>query len=76
MPVIRVEMFSGRTEDQKRALVKELTEGFVRAAGGDPEHVHVILADVDKSDWGFGGALCSDVLPDEPGGDDRGPTPA
>ena len=37
MPIIRVEMFAGRTEEQKRALVKELTDGFVRTAGGDPE---------------------------------------
>jgi len=63
MPIIRVEMFAGRTEEQKRALVKELTDGFVRTAGGDPEHVHVVLTDVAMSDWGFGGALCSDVLP-------------
>ena len=62
MPIIRVEMFAGRTEEQKRALVKELTDGFVRTAGGDPEHVHVVLTDVAMSDWGFGGELCSDVL--------------
>ena len=34
MPIIRFEMFPGRTADQKRNLVRELTDGFVRTCGG------------------------------------------
>ncbi|WP_120500457.1 4-oxalocrotonate tautomerase [Roseovarius sp. EL26] len=64
MPIIRVEMFKGRSVDQKRALVQELTEAFVNATGGTPESVHVVITDVDKGDWGSGGALCSDKFPD------------
>ena len=64
MPIIRVEMFTGRTEQQKRALVRELTDAFVNAAGGTPESVNVVIADVDKSDWDSGGELCSDKFPD------------
>ncbi len=64
MPIIRVEMFAGRTEKQKRALVRELTDAFVNAAGGTPESVNVVITDVDKSDWGSGGELCSDKFPD------------
>ena len=65
MPMIRVEMFPGRTDDQKKALVKELTDAFVRAAGGKPESVFVILTDVEKSNWGSGGEMCSDKFPDK-----------
>ena len=36
MPMIRVEMYKGRTPEQKRALAKELTEAFVRAGGSTP----------------------------------------
>lgn len=64
MPIVRVEMFKGRNREQKRALVKELTEGFVRACGGKPESVHVVITDVDKEDWGSGGELCCDKYPD------------
>ena len=64
MPIIRVEMFTGRTEKQKRALVRELTDAFVNAAGGTPESVNVVITDVDKSDWGSGGDLFSDKFPD------------
>ena len=60
MPIIRVEMFPGRSVDQKRALVRELTEGFVRAAGGTPQSVHIILSEVDTADWAVAGELCSD----------------
>lgn len=59
MPMIRVEMFPGRTSEQKRALVKELTEAFVRTCGSTPESVHVIITAVDKDDWGSGGELVS-----------------
>ena len=64
MPIIRVEMFAGRTEQKKRALVRELTDAFVNAAGGTPESVNVVITDVDKSDWGTGGELCSEKFPD------------
>ena len=64
MPIIRVEMFTGRTEQQKRLLVRELTDAFVNAAGGTPESVNVVITDIDKSDWGSGGELCSDKFPD------------
>ncbi|WP_431285108.1 4-oxalocrotonate tautomerase [Humitalea sp. 24SJ18S-53] len=60
MPVIRVEMFAGRTPDQKRALAKALTEAFVAAVGGAPQSVQIILQDVEKSDWATGGVLASD----------------
>ena len=64
MPIIRVEMFKGRTREQKRALVTELTSGFVRACGGKPEAVHIVIQDVFKEDWGVGGDLMADKYPD------------
>ena len=66
MPVIRVEMFPGRTRDQKRALVKALTDAFLQVCGGKPQGVQVIIQDVAKEDWGIGGALCADLYPDAP----------
>lgn len=71
MPVIKVEMFSGRTIEQRRKLVKALTDSFVETCGGTPQSVQVVIQDVDKSYWGAGGELCSDLYPDaasaEPG---------
>jgi 4-oxalocrotonate tautomerase len=64
MPIIRVEMFKGRSREQKRLLVRELTDTFVRVAGGKPESVTIILQDVDKDDWAAAGALMADKYPD------------
>ncbi len=64
MPIIRVEMFTGRGREQKRLLVRELTDAFVRVAGGTPDSVTIILQDVEKEDWAAGGALSADKYPD------------
>ena len=60
MPIIRVEMHKGRSEDQKRALARELTDAFVKTAGGTHASVQVVLIDVEKGDWATGGELWSD----------------
>ncbi len=57
-------MFRGRTREQKRALARELTEGFVRACGGKPEAVTIVFQDVQKEDWAVAGALMADKHPD------------
>jgi 4-oxalocrotonate tautomerase len=60
MPTIRVEMFEGRTPDQKRALAMELTQACVRAIGASPDSVDVLFFDIPKSEWATGGTLWSD----------------
>ena len=64
MPVIHVEMFEGRSVEQKRALVRELTDALIRTCGGNAAAVHVVISDVKKENWGAGGELCSDKFPD------------
>jgi len=64
MPIIRVEMFKGRTVEQKRKLARDLTEAFVGAAGGNPASVQVLITDVETEDWAQGGALWADKLSD------------
>jgi 4-oxalocrotonate tautomerase len=60
MPVIRVEMFEGRTNDQKKELVKELTNSFIKTCGGNPEGVNIIIQEYKKEDWAVGGLLSSE----------------
>jgi 4-oxalocrotonate tautomerase len=70
MPTIRVEMFAGRTVEQKRALAQALTDAAVRTLGGRPEAVDVIFSDVERHDWATGGVLWSDkaAAPPPPAG--------
>ena len=63
MPTIRVELFAGRTVEQKRALAKALTEATVKTLGGSPDGVDVIFSDVERHDWATGGELWSDKAP-------------
>lgn len=60
MPVIRVELLSGRTREQKRAFTKGVTDLFVATCGGTPQSVQVVFTDVSPDDWGANGALVSD----------------
>lgn len=66
MPMIRVEMFPGRTVEQKRAFAKAVTESFVSICGSTPQAVHIVFAEVDKSDWATAGQLASDAPPPKP----------
>ena len=63
MPTIRVELFEGRTVEQKRALAQALTEAAVRTLGGSPESVDILFYDIARSDWATGGTLWSDRSP-------------
>ena len=60
MPIIRVEMFKGLTKDQKRNLVKELTEAFNRTCGDNHQGIDVMLFDIEQDNWGSGGVLFSE----------------
>ena len=61
MPMINVQMFEGRTLEQRRKLAKELTEGTCRALGCTPGDVQIILTDVKKENWSEAGKLFSDT---------------
>lgn len=63
MPIIRVEMFKGRNRDEKRKLAEALTNAMVEATGARKEAVWVVLQDVEKEDWAFGGELGCDKFP-------------
>lgn len=60
MPVVVVEMWEGRTLDQRRALVRAITEAMVVHAGASPEHLHVIIHEVPRENWARAGVLGSD----------------
>jgi 4-oxalocrotonate tautomerase len=60
MPSIRVDMFEGRTHEQKRALVAAITEACTRTLSISPESVDILLFDIAKNHWATGGVLWSE----------------
>jgi len=57
MPTVRVEMYTGRTHEQKAELAQAITEAVVAIAKTTPEATQVVFYDVPKSDWAIGGKL-------------------
>ncbi|HZE91911.1 MAG TPA: 4-oxalocrotonate tautomerase [Rhizobacter sp.] len=66
MPTIRVELFEGRSVEQKRQYAQALTEATVRVLGGSPEAVEVLFFELARHDWATGGKLWSDPPLSEP----------
>jgi len=60
VPVVTVEMWEGRTVEQKRRLVKAITEAMVEHADARPDALHVIIHDVPRESWGLAGVLGPD----------------
>jgi 4-oxalocrotonate tautomerase len=60
VPEIIVELAEGRTIDQKRQIVQEITDTIVRVCETDPEHVVVIIHENPKTDKAKGGVLFID----------------
>ncbi len=61
MPIIRVEMWPGRTHAQKAEIARLITEAVVDVAHTTPEATTVIFKDVPKENWAVGGILASDA---------------
>ena len=65
MPIIKIEMFEGRSLEQKRELVESFTKEMVRICKTDADSINIIIEDVKKENWGAGGKLCSDKYPEK-----------
>ena len=61
MPIVRVEMWPGRTHAQKAELARLITDALVTVARTTPEATTVIFEDVPKDNWAVGGVLASDI---------------
>ncbi len=60
MPTILVNMFEGRTVEQKRKMVSAMTEAVVKSLDVKPEAVHIIISENPKHNVAVGGVLVVD----------------
>jgi 4-oxalocrotonate tautomerase len=54
-------MFEGRTVEQKRKFVAEVTRVTCETLGCSPGSVDIIITDVKKEDWATAGKLWCDA---------------
>ncbi|HLW49097.1 MAG TPA: 2-hydroxymuconate tautomerase [bacterium] len=60
MPVVRIEMYEGRSIEQKRELVRGVTDVVARVTGNPADAVHVIIEEIKRENWSIGGLLQPD----------------
>lgn len=64
MPLVRIDMWEGRSEEQKEKLIRNVSDAVARSVDVSLDHVWVILYDVPKSNWGVKGVPCSKMTSD------------
>ncbi len=61
MPVVRVEMWVGRTHAQKQELARVITEAMINISHTTPEATIIVFEDIAKENWAQSGSLASDT---------------
>jgi 4-oxalocrotonate tautomerase len=60
MPVVTIKIIEGRTVEQKRGMVKDVTEAIVKNIGCPPSAVHINILDLKRENFADGGILLCD----------------
>lgn len=63
MPVIKIEMWKGRTYEQKKKLIEKVTFATTESIDCPPESVQIIINEVEKENWGLAGKPASEKVP-------------
>lgn len=60
MPVVNIQMFAGRSENQKKELARAITEAVVNIAKTTAEETVIIFHDIERNNWAKAGVTASD----------------
>jgi 4-oxalocrotonate tautomerase len=60
MPLVHIDLIAGRSEEQLKGLVRDVTTAIVKNTGAPAEHVHVVLNEMQKNRYSVGGKLKSE----------------
>jgi 4-oxalocrotonate tautomerase len=66
MPYVNVQITRGATRAQKQQLVADITRSLVSRFGKKPEHIHIVIDEIEPDNWGFDGVLTTDHLAAQP----------
>ena len=64
MPIIDITILEGRTDEQKSALITEVTNATVRALGAPPQTVRVMIREIQPSHFAVAGVPKGPPKPD------------
>lgn len=60
MPYVNLQITKGATREQKSKIVKDMTTLLVKTLGKTPEHIHIVIQEIEEENWGFDGLLTDD----------------
>ncbi|MGX7029889.1 2-hydroxymuconate tautomerase [Vagococcus zengguangii] len=61
MPIVHIELLEGRTDEQKKSMVQEVTEAISKTSGAPKENIHVVIQEMKKEHYAVGGVLKSEL---------------
>ncbi len=60
MPIVNIAILKGRTLEQKKELVKSVTEAVAKSVDVAPEKIWIRIDEMDKENFATAGTLQSD----------------
>ena len=62
MPYVKIEIAKGiATVEQKRAVIKGMTDVLVKELGRNPEYIFVVIDEIDTDNWGRKGLSLTEL---------------
>jgi len=61
MPFAQIFLVSGRTDEQKKAVIEKVTNALVEAVGSPRENVRVWIQEVPNTQWGIAGKTAKEL---------------
>lgn len=55
MPIARISIMEGRTDEQKAALIAAITEAIHQSIDAPYANIRVLIDEVPRSQWGIAG---------------------
>ena len=61
MPYVNVRITKDNvTTAKKKQIVEEITRTLVNVLNKKPEHIHIVIDEIDEENWGFAGKLTTE----------------
>jgi len=60
MPIVHIDLLEGRSQEQKRNLVREVTKAICETVNVAPEQVRIVLSEMAPEHYAIAGTLILD----------------
>lgn len=60
MPIVNVKLLEGRSDEQLKNLVSEVTDAVEKTTGANRQEIHVVIEEMKPNHYGVAGVRKSD----------------